>query len=173
MEEYGSQSDYGQHLRVIHGFSSDTVRCHLNLIAEANLKAPPRTSAKFLDTQCLYPGCKSATSFLDYEGYITHLRRIHRLSSNQFPEHMPTAITANPVVISATHCAGPPFHHDLQEPDSYMQHLRGPHGVLRTDYGFYMSGDIIGTVNVTQCRYPGCKSRLFYQTNDQYNGHSS
>ncbi|TKA34619.1 hypothetical protein B0A54_13763 [Friedmanniomyces endolithicus] len=101
MEEYGSRSDYGQHLRVIHGFSSDTVRRHLNLIAAADFKAPPRTSAKFLETECLYPGCKSATSFLDYEGYITHLHRVHKFSSNRYHEHLPTTTTANPVVILA------------------------------------------------------------------------
>ncbi|KAK0275517.1 hypothetical protein LTR91_019192 [Friedmanniomyces endolithicus] len=99
MEEYSSRSDYAQHLRVIHSFSSDKVLHHLNLIAEAYFKAPPRTSAKFLETRCHYPGCKSATSFLDYEAYITHLHRVHKLSSREYPGYLPTAATANPAVV--------------------------------------------------------------------------
>ncbi|KAK0357261.1 hypothetical protein LTR02_000099 [Friedmanniomyces endolithicus] len=194
MQEFGSPPSYAQHLRITHDFPPDTVRRHLNLIAEANSKAPPRTSAKFLETQCLHPGCKPATSSLDYEGYITHLRRVHKLSSGEYPEHMPTTTTANPAVVpepvQPTAIAPAPrrlFAHGSQRcvlqdcapttifrtRDGYVARLREPHGVSRADYGLYMSGDIIATFNVTQCRYPGCMSRLVYQTNDQYNGRLS
>ncbi|KAK1073807.1 hypothetical protein LTR12_012357 [Friedmanniomyces endolithicus] len=161
MEEYGSRSDDPQHLRVIHGFPSDT----------ANFKAPPRTSAKFLETQCLYPGCKSATSFLDYEGYVTHLHRVHKLSSNRYHEHMQTTTTANPAVVlepvQPVAIAPAPrrlFAHGSQQctvqglastmiyksRDSYVAPLREPHGVSRADYSLYMSEDIIGTFSVTR-----------------------
>jgi len=52
MQEFGSRPSYAQHLRITHNFPPDTVRQYLNLIAEASFKAPPRTSAKFLGTQC-------------------------------------------------------------------------------------------------------------------------
>ncbi|TKA45469.1 hypothetical protein B0A54_04008 [Friedmanniomyces endolithicus] len=151
-----------------------------------------RTSVRFLKTQCLYPGCKSATSFLEYEAYITHLHRVHKLSSRAYPEYMPTAATANPAVVpgpvqptNADIDPGRRFAHGtqqcqisdcivtrvLKDRDAYAQDLQTVHGVPRNDHSLYMSGDVIITFTTTPCRYPGCKSRYIFDTNKKYNAH--
>jgi len=54
---------------------------------------------------------------------------------------------------------------------AYAQHLQKVHGVPRNDHSLYMSGDVIITFTATLCRYPGCKSRYIFDTNEKYNAH--
>ncbi|EXJ57123.1 hypothetical protein A1O7_07467 [Cladophialophora yegresii CBS 114405] len=186
-----SREAFRRHLSTFHMFDNTQALEYIGKIINVMFRAPRGTSASYMTTMCLFPGCKTVAEFANYSDYTSHLKKTHKQTPDQYPKYMPTAATVrlHPRPDLATIDVSSPVAREFQAgPCNYplcsnfdttytaepalVRHLNVSHGVEKSEAPKHFGGPEIAPFYGTRCLHPDCGAKnKFYPDKDKYVSH--
>jgi hypothetical protein len=187
---FASREAFRRHLTSYHYLNAIQAREYIAKIIPVKFQAPRGVSKSYLKTMCLFPGCKCDTEIGNYSDYTLHLKKSHSLTSEQYPEYMPTMDTVRlhprpqnidtTVLVKREFLAGSTCSHEdcsaslqvYDTKDSIDRHLTKSHKIAARDRSKYYTGVETAPFYATQCLHTDCATRgRFFTEQTKYTAH--